>query len=599
MFKDYMINHASYVFKDDVLIKNKSNLLTKKMYTLTSSSLTVSPTLSIDIKGLKHIKEKELKTYELCYIDKNMTLALSDDVYHDLCFIIKYYENILEDACVFYDHKDYEKALDLYIELYDQGYSDILEKIGACYVGLHNIKKAIEIYEYILEDFKDNEQYYIKAKELFHHKDYVKAYVYFKKANACGYTKACFYIGRIYHYGFVFDKDLNKAKTYYNESLEYYHDERIHYHMAVLYRELKDYENMHEHLNKSPSERIPYFKGKLYHKGIGVKKDLKKARTYYEESLAYHHKAYYPLASICLEIRDYEDYFMYLNKALDEGDKRVYNHLGLAYERGRGVKKDYEKAIYYYKEAMKEHHAHAYFNMARMYKEGKGVEKNLDEAIRLLEKSASLNYGGAYSELGKMYIEGTLDKDIEKGVSYVEKGLALGSENAKVYMAILSIEGEYVKEDTYYAYQLLKDAMEKETNGNNAKKVFIHYVLDNVFHLELDELSLIFNYALIVKEEDKEYEDEFNQLVSYYKKEFIDEYIKGCAYNTSTNALFFYKVQKEAHFVDVKTLEEKIIPNSKLKNVRHALSTGTPVHISYEDEEIVSVKLSYEEALVK
>lgn len=621
MFKEYMMNHASYVLKEDkslsakmicylkthytikdnedFLVKNRCTLFSKNIYALTMTHLSISPKVSICLKGIKQVVQKDYKTCDIYYQNDKITLSCSEEIYHDLCHIVHYYKNIKEDADVLYKECDFEKAIELYSELYNQGYKDELDCIGACYEGMKNIKKAIDIYNYALEDYDDQEQYYIKAKQLFDHKDYVKSYVYFKKANDCGYTKACFYIGRIYHYGFVFDKDLDKAKHYYNEALLHYHDERIHYHMAVLYRELKDYEDMHNHLNQSPSDRIPYFKGKLYHKGIGVKKDLKKAKKYYEESLKYSLKAYYPLASIALERRDFEDYFKYLMLSYNEGDKRATHHLGLAYEKGRGVSKDYNQALYYYYEAIKDHNAYAYFNLARMYKDGKGVEKDINKAIELLEISASLNYGGAYSELGKMYIEGTLEKDIDKGIRYVEKGLALHSENAKVYMAILSIEGEYVKEDTYYAYKLLKDAMEKETNGNNAKKTFIKYVLDDVFHLELDELSLIFDYALIVKEEDKEFEDEFKKLVSYYKKEFVDEYIKGCMYNALTNALFFYKAQKQAHFVDVKTLEEKVVETSKLKNVRHALSVGTPVTISYENNEIVSVKLSYEESLIK
>ncbi len=616
MFKDYMLTHGyvvnddsslskemlSYIQKnydvkdDNYLVKNKSTLFSKNISILTSSYLYPSPKMSISLKGIKKIEEKGYKSCRIEYLDHHITVSVNEDVYNDLCLIIQYYENMREDADVFYKEKDYQSALDLYIELYEQGYEDVLDYVAYCYANLKNIKKAIEIYTYRMEHFDDKECYYNKAKELFINKDYVNSYVYFKKANECGYTKSCFYIGRLYHYGFVFEKDLDKAKNYYLESLKHYNDERIHYHMAVLYRELKDYEKMNEHLLLSPIERIPYFKAKLYHKGIGVKKDLKKAKKYYEESLKYTKKSYYPLASISLETRNYEDYFRYLMLAKEENDKRVYNHLGLAYEKGRGVTKDYKEAIYYYKEAIKDNNAYAYFNLSRMYKEGKGVIKDEEKALSLLETSASLNYGGAYSELGRLYIE---NGDIEKGIRYVEKGLALDSENAKVYMAILSIEGQYVKEDVYYAYQLLKDAMEKETNGNNAKKVFIHYVLDDTFHLELDELSLIFNYALIVKEEDHEYSDEFDKLVKYYKKEFVDEYIKGCAYNKSTNALFFYKAGKTAHFVDVETLEDIEVPSSKLKSVRHALSTGTPVTITYEDGDIESVKLSYEIALIK
>ena len=68
------------------------------------------------------VSDKELKTYELCYIDKNMTLALSEDVYADLCLIVKYYENIREDANVFYNHKDYEKALENYYNRYSRAF---------------------------------------------------------------------------------------------------------------------------------------------------------------------------------------------------------------------------------------------------------------------------------------------------------------------------------------------------------------------------------------------------------------------------------------------------------------------------------------------
>ena len=92
MFKEYMMNHASYKLTDDInkellkktydmkdddfLVKEVSTLLKKKVYALSSSTLYISPSLSVDIKGLKCIEEKELKTYVLHYINKVMSLFI-------------------------------------------------------------------------------------------------------------------------------------------------------------------------------------------------------------------------------------------------------------------------------------------------------------------------------------------------------------------------------------------------------------------------------------------------------------------------------------------------------------------------------------------
>ena len=104
-----------------------------------------------------------------------------------------------------------------------------------------------------------------------------------------------------------------------------------------------------------------HFLGMMYEDRIGVKQDLKKAVTCYEE-------------------------------AIQLGRREAKNNLGLCYFNGWGVKKDYKTAFEIFSEAAEENDSAAMRNLASMYSQGLGTEKDRAKANELYKKAASIGY---------------------------------------------------------------------------------------------------------------------------------------------------------------------------------------------------------------
>jgi TPR repeat protein len=63
------------------------------------------------------------------------------------------------------------------------------------------------------------------------------------------------------------------------------------------------------------------------------------------------------------------------------------NHLGFAYERGKGVARDPVEAVRWYQKAAEAGNVYAMNNLGLAYRNGVGVAKNEEEAERWLAKA--------------------------------------------------------------------------------------------------------------------------------------------------------------------------------------------------------------------
>lgn len=138
----------------------------------------------------------------------------------------------------------------------------------------------------------------------------------------------------------------------------------------------------------------------LYSTGKGVKKDVLKAKEYFEKAKKQGlQRANYYLASLYFKNKNSEFEPIYIDhkKALEyvkEGVKyrnvECINLLGVFYEKAYGVKKDIKKAVFYYKEAYNlSKSKSAAYNLGLIYHYGKGnIKKDFKLAKHWYSKSS-------------------------------------------------------------------------------------------------------------------------------------------------------------------------------------------------------------------
>jgi TPR repeat protein len=93
-------------------------------------------------------------------------------------------------------------------------------------------------------------------------------------------------------------------------------------------------------------------------------------------------------------------------KAAADGHAGAMNGLGLAYERGIGVRKDMGEAARWYQRSAEAGNSAAMHRLGIAFKNGDGVQRNWVQALRWFRKSADAGNPIGMTELGRAYIEG-------------------------------------------------------------------------------------------------------------------------------------------------------------------------------------------------
>jgi TPR repeat protein len=95
-----------------------------------------------------------------------------------------------------------------------------------------------------------------------------------------------------------------------------------------------------------------------------------------------------------------------LRKASADGHAGAMNALGLAYERGVGVRKDMGEAARWYQRSAEAGNSAAMHRLGLAFKNGDGVQRNWMQALRWFRKSADAGNPIGMAELGRAYADG-------------------------------------------------------------------------------------------------------------------------------------------------------------------------------------------------
>ncbi len=220
-------------------------------------------------------------------------------------------------------------------------------------------------------------------------------------------------IGYFYEWGSGVDKNYEKAKMWYEKSLD--SDTEAKYaayamsQIGFLYLEggygiSQDYEQSLEWYLKAAElgdADAMYIAGVIYEYGYGTDQDYEKALEWYL-------------------------------KAAELGDAAAMFNAGVIYDNGCGTDQDYEKALEWYLKAAELGNANAMYNAGVFYAKGYSIDQDYEKALEWYLKAAELGNDDAMHNAGVFYEYGVgADQDYEKALEFYLKAADLGNMKAK------------------------------------------------------------------------------------------------------------------------------------------------------------------------
>ena len=144
-----------------------------------------------------------------------------------------------------------------------------------------------------------------------------------------------------------------------------------------------------------------------YIKGLGVKKDPKKA-NYYQEVAAKggHVDSQFALGLYCLNGKQADKAVEWFKKAAAQGNVGAIYYYGYLLFNGMGITQDKSNGIKYLVLASKKGFPTADYQLGIIYRDGNGVEKNTEKAFEYIKKAALKGNADAKWNLATMYLKG-------------------------------------------------------------------------------------------------------------------------------------------------------------------------------------------------
>ena len=163
---------------------------------------------------------------------------------------------------------------------------------------------------------------------------------------------------------------------------------------------------------------------------------------------------YYNEAKKYSESKDYAQAISLYEKSCELGSALACSSLAYLYEKGIGVEKDLNKSDELNIKACDLGSANSCYYMARLKSD------NITEFLSYMDKSCSLDFSAGCITLGNVYLNGfnenmvTLEKDKEKGLSYISKACELDNQYcanlADIYISGYDVPQNYEEAVKYY-----------------------------------------------------------------------------------------------------------------------------------------------------
>lgn len=168
----------------------------------------------------------------------------------------------------------------------------------------------------------------------------------------------------------------------------------------------------------------------LYREGMGVEKDIEKARELYHRA---YEMSYTDAMVLCGDTYlegaadmepDYKNALICYQKAVFKRCPYASYRLGWLYHEGLGVEQDSVKAWDYYQKAVAMQYADAMTDVGVFYRDGIMAPQDYGKALELLEKAAAKGNARAMRELGQMYLRGQgVEADFKRAKEWLYKSM--------------------------------------------------------------------------------------------------------------------------------------------------------------------------------
>jgi TPR repeat protein len=160
--------------------------------------------------------------------------------------------------------------------------------------------------------------------------------------------------------------------------------------------------------------------------------------------------------------RNYDNAFVLMEKAAEQGNAKAKYNLGWMYEKGQGVKQDKALAFEWYRKAAEQGHAKAQCDLGWMYQFGEGVKQDNELAVKWYRKAAEQGYAKAQNDLGWMYQEGEgVEQDKAHAVKWYRQAAVQGYPIAQFNLGWMYQRGEGVEQDKELAVKWYRKAAEQ------------------------------------------------------------------------------------------------------------------------------------------
>ena len=151
-----------------------------------------------------------------------------------------------------------------------------------------------------------------------------------------------------------------------------------------------------------------------------------------------------------------------LQRAVDKGDAKAQNKLGMMYYRGQGVPQNLANAAALFYASAEQGNAWAQTNLGMMYLQGQGLRQDSARGAAYLQKAADQGFVLAQNNLGMMYLQGHNDV---KAAVLLQKAADQGYPMAQFVLGEMYIVGRGVPNDIGKACALLRLAAANGISG--------------------------------------------------------------------------------------------------------------------------------------
>jgi len=146
--------------------------------------------------------------------------------------------------------------------------------------------------------------------------------------------------------------------------------------------------------------------------------------------------------------QNYQQAFAWWQKAAALGNSEAMNNIGVAYNQGRMVPQDYHQAVIWFQKAAAAGNANAMLNIGLLYVNGRGVPQDYKQAFSLWQKAAALGNSQAMTNIGVAYTHGHMvPQDYHQAMVWFQEAAALGNFRAMYDISKLYENGEGVPKD--------------------------------------------------------------------------------------------------------------------------------------------------------